>query len=111
MITGRYRQQNMVIHQGDARDVLLSMNTTVHCVVTSPPYNLGIKYGRYDDHQLRDKYLDWSRQWAAQVRVGEAPRVELYVELSRVEYLRIVDYGLADGLPKPVAPSTRAGHR
>jgi rod shape-determining protein MreC len=42
---------------------------------------------------------------------GEAPRVEPYVELSRVEYMRIVDYGLADGLPKPVQPAPRVGRR
>ena len=42
---------------------------------------------------------------------GEAPRVEPYVELSRVEYLRIVDYGLADGLPKPVPIASRSGRR
>jgi rod shape-determining protein MreC len=42
---------------------------------------------------------------------GEAPRVEPYVELSRVEYLRIVDYGLADGLPKPVPIGSRSGRR
>jgi rod shape-determining protein MreC len=40
---------------------------------------------------------------------GESPRVEPYVELSRVEYLRIVDYGLADGLPKPVPIASRGG--
>jgi rod shape-determining protein MreC len=42
---------------------------------------------------------------------GEAPRVEPYVELSQVEYLRIVDYGLADGLPKPVPQAPRVGRR
>jgi len=42
---------------------------------------------------------------------GEAPRVEPYVDLSRVEYLRIVDYGLADGLPKPVPIATRSARR
>ena len=42
---------------------------------------------------------------------GEAPRVEPYVELSQVEYLRIVDYGLANGLPKPVPPAPRVGRR
>jgi rod shape-determining protein MreC len=31
------------------------------------------------------------------------PRVEAYVRLDQVEYVRIVDYGLADGLPAPVA--------
>lgn len=33
---------------------------------------------------------------------GGVPRIEPYVELSKVEYLRVVDYGLADGLPAPV---------
>ena len=42
---------------------------------------------------------------------GESPRLEPYVELSRVEYLRIVDYGLADGLPKPVPIASRGGRR
>jgi len=42
---------------------------------------------------------------------GEAPRVEPYAELSRVEYLRIVDYGLADGLPKPIPVGARGGRR
>ena len=42
---------------------------------------------------------------------GEAPRVEPYAELSQVQYLRIVDYGLADGLPKPVPPAPRVGRR
>ena len=42
---------------------------------------------------------------------GEAPRVEPYVDLSRVEYLRIVDYRLSDGLPKPVPIVTRSSRR
>jgi rod shape-determining protein MreC len=42
---------------------------------------------------------------------GEAPRVEPYVEMSRVEYLRIVDYGLANGLPNPVPIASRSGRR
>jgi rod shape-determining protein MreC len=42
---------------------------------------------------------------------GEAPRVEPYVELSRVGYLRIVDYGLADALPKPIPIVPRSSRR
>jgi len=42
---------------------------------------------------------------------GEAPRVEPYVEVSRVGYLRIVDYGLADALPKPIPIAPRGGRR
>ncbi|HEY1260353.1 MAG TPA: rod shape-determining protein MreC, partial [Stellaceae bacterium] len=36
---------------------------------------------------------------------GGLPRVEPYADASRAEYLRIVDYGLADGLPPPVRPA------
>jgi rod shape-determining protein MreC len=36
-------------------------------------------------------------------------RVEPFVELSRLDYLRIVDYGLSGVLPQPVAPVVRSG--
>jgi rod shape-determining protein MreC len=42
---------------------------------------------------------------------GEAPRVEPHVDLSRVEYLRIVDYGLAGGLPARITIGPRGGRR
>ncbi|HZP62530.1 MAG TPA: site-specific DNA-methyltransferase [Terriglobales bacterium] len=32
---------------------------SVACVVTSPPYNIGIKYGTHDDD--RDDYLEWMK--------------------------------------------------
>ena len=31
----------------------------VDVIVTSPPYNLGIKYNSYDDSVSREQYLDW----------------------------------------------------
>jgi site-specific DNA-methyltransferase (adenine-specific) len=40
----------------------------VDLVVTSPPYNLGIAYGKYSDRQDRQSYLRWCGKWAAQVR-------------------------------------------
>jgi len=41
---------------------------SVDLVVTSPPYNLGISYGKYSDRQDRRSYLGWCGEWAAQVR-------------------------------------------
>jgi site-specific DNA-methyltransferase (adenine-specific) len=41
---------------------------SVNLCVTSPPYNLGIEYNRYDDTQSRRQYLNWTCQWAQQVR-------------------------------------------
>ncbi len=42
--------------------------TSVDLVVTSPPYNLGIRYGKYSDREDRSIYLKWSAAWAQQVR-------------------------------------------
>jgi rod shape-determining protein MreC len=42
---------------------------------------------------------------------GKLARVDPYVDLNRVDYLRIVDNGLADGLPSPVPPVQRRGAR
>ena len=39
----------------------------VDLVVTSPPYNLGIRYRKYSDRLDRQSYLSWCGNWAAQV--------------------------------------------
>ena len=41
---------------------------SVDLVVTSPPYNLGIRYGHYSDKQDRSSYLNWCAEWGGQVR-------------------------------------------
>jgi len=40
----------------------------VDLIVTSPPYNLGVRYRKYSDRQDRESYLQWCRKWAAQIR-------------------------------------------
>ncbi len=34
----------------------------VDVIVTSPPYNIGVKYNKYDDTIPREKYLDWMEE-------------------------------------------------
>jgi len=41
---------------------------TIDLVVTSPPYNLGVRYEKYSDRQDRQSYLKWCGEWAAQIR-------------------------------------------
>jgi site-specific DNA-methyltransferase (adenine-specific) len=38
---------------------------SVDVVVTSPPYNLGIHYNRYEDALPRADYLEWTNTWVA----------------------------------------------
>ncbi len=40
----------------------------IDATVTSPPYNLGIKYGKYSDKEKRASYLEWCREWATEIR-------------------------------------------
>ncbi len=43
-------------------------------VVTSPPYNLGIRYRSYADRLPRQRYLDWTGAWVAALRAGCGPK-------------------------------------
>ena len=56
---------------GDSLDVLGRLSQgAVSAIVTSPPYNLGIRYRTYDDTLPRDRYLAWTGEW-----IGHAARV------------------------------------
>ncbi len=41
---------------------------SVDVVVTSPPYNLKIKYRRYSDNKKRTEYIAWAMQWGAEIK-------------------------------------------
>jgi site-specific DNA-methyltransferase (adenine-specific) len=55
---------------------------TIDLVVTSPPYNLGIAYGRYSDRQDREGYLAWCEEWAIHVRRLLKPAGSLFLNLG-----------------------------
>ena len=40
---------------------------SVDLVVTSPPYNIGINYGTYDDTSDRPTFIGWCQQWASEI--------------------------------------------
>ncbi|WP_258084452.1 DNA-methyltransferase [Thermococcus thermotolerans] len=40
----------------------------VDVVVTSPPYNLGIKYNKYEDNLPREKYLKWMEDVGKEIK-------------------------------------------
>lgn len=43
-------------------------DSEVDVVVTSPPYNLGVKYNKYDDSIPRSQYLDWMEEVALEIK-------------------------------------------
>jgi len=40
----------------------------VNVIVTSPPYNIGVRYGRYDDSIPREDYLNWMEEVAKECK-------------------------------------------
>ena len=56
------------LHHRDCLEGMREMpNASVDLVVTSPPYNIGIDYGEYDDTGGRDDFLVWCADWAREI--------------------------------------------
>ncbi|MCK4333476.1 site-specific DNA-methyltransferase [candidate division WOR-3 bacterium] len=55
---------------------------SVDVIVTSPPYNIGIRYGRYDDSIPRNAYLNWMRRWGTLVRSVLKPDGSLFINVG-----------------------------
>lgn len=55
---------------------------SVDAVVTSPPYNLGVDYNTYDDTAGRKEYLDWTREWAEEVKRILAPGGSFFLNVG-----------------------------
>jgi site-specific DNA-methyltransferase (adenine-specific) len=55
---------------------------SVDVVVTSPPYNLGIRYGSYDDAGDREDYLGWIAQVAEEIKGRLKPEGSLFLNVG-----------------------------
>ena len=54
----------------------------VDVVVTSPPYNLGIKYRAYKDDQQREAYVEWCFKWCEEIRRVLKPDGSFFLNLG-----------------------------
>lgn len=57
---------------------------TANVVVTSPPYNVGVAYKRYDDRRPRPEYLAWLGTWADAVKEVLADDGSLFLNVGSV---------------------------
>jgi site-specific DNA-methyltransferase (adenine-specific) len=68
---------------GDALDILAHVpEASVDIVVTSPPYNLGVRYRSYDDGRPQQQYLAWSGRWIAAIARVLQPRGSLFLNVG-----------------------------
>lgn len=82
---GRIRLQ---FFHGDAVEILNAFNSgssgtgPIDVIVTSPPYNLGIRYRSYDDGRPRSEYLEWTGEWIAAAKRAMAAEASLFLNVG-----------------------------
>lgn len=75
--------QRLRFFHGDALDILGRLSpASVDAVVTSPPYNLGIRYRSFDDTQPRSEYLTWTGAWVQAVKRVLATEGSLFLNMG-----------------------------
>jgi site-specific DNA-methyltransferase (adenine-specific) len=68
---------------GDCLEILPGLpEHSVSVVVTSPPYNLGIRYRSYHDALPRAGYLDWTDAWIGAVARTLSPSGSLFLNVG-----------------------------
>jgi site-specific DNA-methyltransferase (adenine-specific) len=71
------------LHCGDCLEVLAGLDeASVDVVVTSPPYNLSLRYSRYDDQRVEDEYLDWMVAVAKALKRVMKPDASFFLNIS-----------------------------
>lgn len=77
---GRSRIQ---LFHGDCVEVLPHLApASIGVVVTSPPYNLGIKYRSYEDDLPRAEYLVWTDRWLRAASRAMSPDASLFLNVG-----------------------------
>jgi site-specific DNA-methyltransferase (adenine-specific) len=77
---GRSRIQ---LFHGDCVEVLPHLApASIGVVVTSPPYNLGIKYRSYEDDLPRAEYLAWTDRWLRAASRAMSPDASLFLNVG-----------------------------
>ena len=76
-------QSRIRLFHGDCLSVLPGIDaSSIGVVVTSPPYNLGIKYRSYQDDLPRTEYLNWTDRWLRAVSRVLADRASLFLNVG-----------------------------
>lgn len=77
------RGATLTFYLGDSLDVLPTLDAgCISAVVTSPPYNLGVRYRSYDDSLPQADYLAWTSRWIGEVARLLEPEGSLFLNVG-----------------------------
>jgi site-specific DNA-methyltransferase (adenine-specific) len=81
--TLRTRRAALRFYHGDALDVFERLGRSrVDVIVTSPPYNLGVRYRTYNDSLSADSYQDWTDRWLHAAAETLTPAGSLFLNVG-----------------------------
>lgn len=81
--TLKFRRSTLRFFLGDSLDLLGQLPAgSVDAIVTSPPYNLGIKYRSYDDTMPRGSYLAWTGEWVQRAAAALDPAGSMFLNVG-----------------------------
>jgi site-specific DNA-methyltransferase (adenine-specific) len=82
IVTGRQASTSR-FHLSDCVELMERMPAaSVDVIVTSPPYNLGIRYNKYDDSLSQADYLRWTADWASAAARVLRPTGSLFLNVG-----------------------------
>jgi len=79
----RTRGAVLRFYHGDALDLFGRLGPDrVDAIVTSPPYNLGVRYRSYHDSLPEANYLEWTERWVAAAAATLTARGSLFLNVG-----------------------------
>jgi site-specific DNA-methyltransferase (adenine-specific) len=79
----RHGPAHLRFYLGDSVELLKTLpKGSIDAIVTSPPYNLGIRYRSYDDGRPRSEYLEWTSAWVQAARQALASKGSLFLNVG-----------------------------
>src|SRR5437773_4106627 len=77
------RNSQGVFYLGDCLELFHKLEPrSVDVIVTSPPYNLGIRYNKYEDTLSQTDYLEWTGVWIAAAARVLKPQGSLFLNVG-----------------------------
>jgi len=77
------RNSQSAFYLGDCLEVLRVLPPhSVDVIVTSPPYNLGIRYNKYEDSLSQADYLAWTSAWVGAAAKILKPQGSLFLNVG-----------------------------
>ena len=92
--------RDRIVHADALATLQRLPDDVVHLAITSPPYNVGIRYAGYSDARAHEDYLEWLGQVAGELHRVLVPggRFALNVAPTSIKNFRPIHHDLSTGL-------------